>query len=191
MKRIFLPAIALFGVVASSLPSRGMTIEGVTLPKEVSVAGATLPLNGAGLRVFRLGPVPIKVYVAALYAPSPVRSSEEVLASSGPLQFDFIFLRGFSQAQVTEAWNAQFKESVSYDYAGLADDQRAFVASFGALRKGTRQTVTFVGSETQVFEDGVLQGTVRGRDFQRAFLSLWFGAKPVAAELKEALLGKN
>ncbi len=34
-------------------------------------------------------------------------------------------------------------------------------------------------------------GTIKGRDFQKAFLSMWFGAKPVMPTLKAALLGKS
>ena len=47
-----------------------------------------------------------------------------------------------------------------------------------------------MGTDTLVYDSGELKGTIRGRDFQRAFLSLWFGSKPVMPELKAALLGK-
>jgi hypothetical protein len=49
--------------------------------------------------------------------------------------------------------------------------------------------VQFVGSQTQVYDNGQLKGTILGRDFQKAFLSLWFGSNPVQQDLKAALLG--
>ena len=111
------------------------------------------------------------------------------LASPGPLAFTFTFLQGVGQGQVTEAWNAQFKASATYQYAGLAADQAKFVAFFGPLKKGGVEMVEIVGTETRVYDGGSLKGTIQGRDFQKAFLSMWFGPQPVMPSLKKTLLG--
>ncbi len=165
-------------------------IEGVNIPTEKAVAGETVRLNGAGVRTVKLGFFPIKAYVASFYAPSPVGSEAQAVASPGPLQFHFTFLHGVGQGQVTEAWDAQFKTSVTHIYPELAADQKKFVAMFGPLKKGGTQTVEFVGDETRVYDGAALKGTIPGRDFQKAFLSLWFGTKPAEASLKANLLGK-
>ena len=47
-----------------------------------------------------------------------------------------------------------------------------------------------IGTDTLVYDSGVLKGKIAGRDFQKAFLSLWFGSTPVDTNLKNALLGK-
>ena len=52
------------------------------------------------------------------------------------------------------------------------------------------ERVQFVGTNTLVYDSGILKGTIAGRDFQKAFLSLWFGSKAVSPDLKAALLGK-
>lgn len=166
-----------------------MTLEGVNIPAQTVVAGKTLPLNGAGVRVVTLAFIPIKAYVASFYAPAPLRSEKAVLASPGPLQFNFTFLQGVGQGQVTEAWNAQFKASATYTYPGLAADQAKFVAMFGPLKKGGVETVEVIGNTTKIIDGGTLKGTIPGRDFQKAFLSLWFGPNPVMPSLKSALLG--
>jgi hypothetical protein len=64
------------------------------------------------------------------------------------------------------------------------------VGMFGPLQQGGVQVVRFVGTDTVIFDQGVQKGTIAGRDFQRAFLSMWFGGNPVSADLKAALLGK-
>jgi hypothetical protein len=46
-----------------------------------------------------------------------------------------------------------------------------------------------VGTDTLVYDNETLKGTIPGRNFQKAFLSLWFGSKPIQADLKSALLG--
>jgi hypothetical protein len=51
------------------------------------------------------------------------------------------------------------------------------------------EQVQLVGTNTIVIDQGVTKGTIPGRDFQKAFLSLWFGSKAVSPDLKTALLG--
>ncbi|MEX1119006.1 MAG: chalcone isomerase family protein [Terrimicrobiaceae bacterium] len=181
---------ALFLSVLFTLPLQALTIQGVEVAPQKEVSGQTLPLNGAGLRTVTLAFIPIKAYVASFYSPQPLRSYEAVLASPGPLQFNFTFLQGVSQKQVADAWTAQFKQSTSFTYPGLAKDQVTFVGFFGPLKKGGIETVEIEGSETRAYDNGTLRGTIQGRNFQKAFLSLWFGSSPVQDSLKSDLLGK-
>ena len=133
--------------------------------------------------------IPIKIYVAAFYTPGPLRTAEAVINSGGPIQFDFTFLRAVGQEDVTKAWSSQFAQSVSYTYPGYANDRDAFIAMFGPLSGGGVEQVQLVGTNTILIDQGVTKGTIPGRDFQKSFLSLWFGSYPVAPDLKESLLG--
>ncbi len=170
---------------------RAVTIQGVTPAPQVQVSGQMLRLNGAGLRTFSLLGIPIKIYVAAFYAPVPLSSTEAVMASPGPLQFDFTFLRAVAQSDVTKAWTAQFADSVTFTYPGYEKDRDAFIAMFGPLQSGGVESVSISGNETLIYDSGTLKGTIPGRNFQKAFLSLWFGSKAVSPDLKAALLGKQ
>ena len=184
--RILLGTLVFFTLLT---PASALQIEGVNVPAQTTVSGKTLPLNGAGLRTVTLVFLPIKAYVASFYAPAPVRSEADVAASPGPFQFNFTFLQGVGQGQVTDAWNAQFKTSATATYPGLASDQAKFVAMFGPLKKGGVETVEIDGNATRVYDNGTLKGTIQGADFQKAFLSMWFGSNPVMPGLKTALLG--
>jgi hypothetical protein len=187
--RLFILSLFTLTLTASISPSRAVEIQGGVVPPKVEVAGDTLQLNGAGLRTFSLVMVPIKIYVAAFYAPEPLRTVSAVSASPGPLQFDFTFLRDVGQSDVTRAWTSQFAQSVSYTYPGYERDRDAFIGMFGPLKNGGVERVQFVGTNTLVYDSGTLKGTIAGREFQKSFLSLWFGSKPVAPDLKAALLG--
>jgi hypothetical protein len=182
---------ALLAILAAMPFARALEIQGVTVPPTVQVSGQNLPLNGAGLRTFTLLLVPIKIYVAAFYTPGPLRSETEVLASPGPMQFNFTFLRAVGASDVAEAWTSQFANSITYTYPGYQKDRDSFIGMFGALKSGGVQMVQFVGTDTIIYDQGTLKGTIAGRDFQKAFLSLWFGSNPVASDLKAALLGKS
>lgn len=171
-------------------PGVAVEIQGVTVPPQVQVAGSSLQLNGTGLRTFTLLMVPIKIYVAAFYTPAALRTSEAVLSSAGPMQFDFTFLRSVGQSDVTKAWTSQFAQSMGYTYPGYEKDRDAFIAMFGPLSSGGVEQVRLIGTNTVVFDQGTKKGTIPGRDFQKSFLSLWFGSNPVAPDLKDALLGR-
>ena len=186
MKKFLIVLVALLGM---SLPGVALEIQGVTVPPQVQVAGNSLQLNGAGLRTFTLLMVPIRIYVAAFYTPAALRTAEAVMASAGPMQFDFTFLRAVGQSDVSKAWTSQFAQSVSYTYPGYEKDRDAFIAMFGPLSSGGVEQVRFVGTNTVIYDQGTKKGTIPGRDFQKSFLSLWFGSNPVAADLKSALLG--
>ncbi len=180
----------LAAILLSTVPTAlALQIEGVNVAPQVTVSGKTLPLNGAGVRTVVLLVVPIKAYVASFYAPAPLRSGKAVMASPGPLQFNFTFLQGVGQGQVTDAWTAQFKDSVTFTYPGFEADRDKFIKMFGPLKKGGVETVVIDGDDTRVYDSGTLKGTIAGRNFQKAFLSLWFGSNPVMPELKNALLG--
>ncbi|MDX2080229.1 MAG: chalcone isomerase family protein [Terrimicrobiaceae bacterium] len=171
------------------LPVQALQIEGVNLPAQKTVNGQVLQLNGAGLRTFKLLVVPIKVYVASLYAPSPLRTADAVFASPGPLQMNFTFLQNVSASDVAKAWRSQFDASAAGNYPGFASDRDTFIGFFGALSSGDTQTVLFSGGTTTVSVNGQTKGTIAGTNFQQAFLSMWFGSNPVTPELKAALLG--
>jgi hypothetical protein len=179
-----------FALFLGLLPVQALEIQGVNVPPRVTFDGITLPLNGAGLRTFSLVMVPIRIYVAAFYAPTSLRSESAIMASEGPMQFDFTFLRDVGRADVSKAWSSQFAQCVSYAYPGYERDRDAFIGMFGALKNGGVEQVRFVGTNTVVFDQGIQRGTIPGRDFQKSFLSLWFGSNPVAPDLKNALLGK-
>ena len=183
----FLTSLVILALTLTSV--RAVEIQGVSVPSTAQLGGATLQLNGAGLRTFTLLMIPIKIYVASFYTPLALRTAAEAMNANGPLQFDFTFLRAVGQSDVAKAWTSQFAQSVSYTYPGYARDRDAFIAMFGPLQNHGVEQVQMVGTNTLVYDSGKLKGTIPGRDFQRSFLSLWFGSNPVAPDLKSALLG--
>ena len=66
-----------------------LQIEGVEIPPQVKVGGTTLHLNGAGMRTLSPMGIPINLYVASFYSPTPIRSEKAALAAVAPLQLQF------------------------------------------------------------------------------------------------------
>jgi len=176
------------------LPSKGtsllpITLEGVLLPPYREVDGLVLHRNGYGIRQISVYGMKINIYVAGFYSEAPLRTEEEVLSCETPLQFDFTFSRGVGKKQVRYAWQLQLKQSVSYQYEGYEQDRDNFINMFGGLKSGGTESIQLIGEDTLIIDQGELKGRISGKDFQRAFLSMWFGAKPVQLDLKEGLLG--
>lgn len=167
-------------------------LEGVDVPASQEVDGKTLYRNGHGLRSFTFYGLSMKMYVASFYSEIPLRSPEDVLACAGcPMLFHFTFLRSVGQGKVRLAWQKQLDWSVSYTYNGFNQDRDAFISMFGGMEDHGTVTVKFIGDETLVLDQGKLKGTIHGKNFQRAFLSMWFGETAVADDLKLALLGNS
>jgi len=166
--------------------------EKVNLPIVKHVDGVPLKKNGHGIRSINVFGWDIDVYVADFYSASPLLSEEDVLKSHGsslPMQMDFTFLRTVDQGRVISAWSQQLEHSVSYRYDGYESDRDVFIKMFSnEIQNGGIQSVQLVGDKTIMVDQGVHKGNIVGRDFQRAFLSMWFGERAVAEDLKANLL---
>lgn len=118
-------------------------------------------------------------------------SSQDNNSNNGPIQLDFTFLRYVRQSQVVSAWTQQLDHSVTYrDYEGYEADKDRFIqlASRKPIENHGTQSVQLVGDETRIIDQGTLTGVIPGRNFQRSFLSMWFGSMAVSEDLKNNLL---
>jgi hypothetical protein len=191
---------------ATKLPlSPIIVVEGIELPTERQLEdGTTLYRNGHGIRRINFFGMDIKIYVAHLYSYKPIVKEEQIISihehdgqqqqwhqhTNNPLHFDFTFLRHVGQSQVVSAWTKQLDYSVTYTYDGYDADRQRFITSLSsdAIEKNGTQTVQIVGDETKLIHQGRHTGTIYGTNFQRSFLSMWFGPKAVANDLKQDLL---
>jgi len=189
LRRVWLVALGWFVVWCGS--AEGLELEGVAVPASKVVDGKRLVLNGAGVRTLNLAFIAEKVYVASFYSAKRLRTADEVMGYEGPMQLNFTFLRDVSGRQVAEAWRRQIAASVTEVYDSFARDRETFISFFPALSRGDTQTVELLGGKTRARLNGRELGVVVGRDFQRSFLSMWFGRRAVQRELKQALLGQG
>jgi hypothetical protein len=170
--------------------SASVETSGISLPDVMHVNGVQLKRNGHGIRSITFLGMSINVYVAGLYTPKPLLSEEDVYGHrDGPIQMDFTFLRSVGRNKVISAWSQQLEHSVSHSYDGYEKDRDKFIDLFSNhIAYGGTQTVQLVGDNTVIVDQGVHKGDILGRNFQKAFLSMWFGERAVGEDLKENLL---
>jgi hypothetical protein len=162
--------------------------DGVSFPEHIQAGGATLTLNGLGLRKATL--FSIKVYVGALYLAHPASDAQAILTSKDPAEIELRFVFRVSASQLRGAWKEGFDKSA----AGQLPQLQSRIAQLNGWMTGVKsgQRMTFLripGVGVQYAIDGAVQGTIAGGDFARAFFAIWLGPSPPNAELRSGLLG--
>lgn len=154
-------------------------VEGIQFPESRECGGKMLPLQGTGLRTATL--FKIRVYVLAYYA-------AEKKAPQQPSCFDLVYLRDFDAEDVDKAWAFQFKESSQFPYPQLEEHVKNIQNYFGEIKGDRKESFELSEGVTKVFENNQLKGEIKGEEFQKNFLSIWFGKNPPTKELQEELL---
>jgi hypothetical protein len=184
-------AVAAQPVAAPAAPS--VELAGVKLPGSVQVGGATLQLNGAGIRYKFF----IKVYTAGLYLTGRAETPETALAAAGPKRIQVQMLRDidanelgrlFTRGMQDNMTRAEFSKSIpgTLRMAEIFSSRRKLVA-------GDNFSVDWVpGIGTSVLVNGKPQGEpIKEPEFFNALLSIWLGKRPADGDLKAALLGQK
>ena len=186
--------LLLSSLLAAPLPSAalpadsGRTINGVTLPGTVNVAGHTLTLNGGATRKKFV----IKVYVAALYVAQASNKAADILSADAPRQMALHFISGHgTKEKMCSAWNDGLKANTPDASAELQKQFTELCDMMVDIKDGELMTLTYVpGTGTTVTIAGSDKGTIAGKEFADAILRCWIGPKPGPGEgFKKDILG--
>ena len=185
VKRIVLPALVVLGLAAGA--ANGKECAGVSFPDQTQVEGASLTLNGLGLRLATM--LKVKVYVAALYVAKPSNDASAILSSTAPVELVLQFVRDVGADDLRKGWDEGFEKNGKGQLPALKDRIATLNGWMTDIKSG--QKLSFVrkpGAGIQVSVGGANKGTIPGDDFAKAFLSIWLGDPP-NAEIKAGLLG--
>jgi len=162
-------------------------LAGVTMNDEITVGDATLKLNGMGLRKKMF----VKVYVAGLYLEAPTASDAEVVSSPGVKRVVMHFLTNkATKKKMDSAWVEGFEANSPSEYDAIRDRVVEFTNLFGDMKVGDVIEVTVVpDTGTSVVLNGKEKGVIKGDDFGKALLKVWFGDHPPSDDLKAGMLG--
>ncbi|MDE2051186.1 MAG: chalcone isomerase family protein [Gammaproteobacteria bacterium] len=161
---------------------------GVSFPGHLQAHGATLTLNGLGLRKATI--FGIKVYVGALYVGHPTSDAAAVLSSSDPAEIELRFVFHVTAGQLRDAWREGFEKSARGQLAQLQSRIAQLDGWMTSVSSGQRMTFLRIpGVGVQYSLDGAVKGTIPGDDFARAFFAIWLGSSPPSPELRAGLLG--
>src|SRR3954468_17108834 len=107
---------AIFICFAASL-SFAAEIAGTKLPDQVTVAGKTLKLNGAGLRQATF--LKFNAYAAGLYLENGMHDGDAIANSDQAKSIEIVFMRDVSAKQMADAFQEGFDKNCVADCARL------------------------------------------------------------------------
>ena len=184
MRRKMVP-LACF-LLAASLASAA-ELAGVTMPDKATVDGRELVLNGLGLRE----KLWVDVYVAGLYLEHKTSDAQQILGSSAVkhLRMQFVYKK-VEAKKLVDAWT----EGLAANAGGQMEQLRPGLDRLNSwmedVVKGDVMSFTAVpGKGLEVTIKGQSKGVIEDPAFASAFWSIFLGAKPPTASLKEGLLG--
>lgn len=185
MKNLILAAITIFSITYSQAQTE---VEGVTIPNTVSIGGADLVLNGAGMRE----KVVFDLYVGGLYLQSKSSDAKSIINADETMSMKLhIVSRLVSSKKMTSAVDEGFTASMNGDTSALADKIETFKGFFSdKIVKGNIFDIAYVrGRGSVVSKNGKEVGVVEGLAFKKALFGIWLGANPADDDLKAAMLG--
>lgn len=187
-------AAALALAATSATPASAVEVAGARLPDTLTLGGAPLVLNGAGIRTKTF--LKVKVYAAALYLPSRSSDGAAVIALDAPKAVRLALLRDIDRQQLLDS----IREGMDAAEKGRAARFEKQIMTIDAAmppqaKAGQSVVVNYVpGQGTTVGIDGGSTTTVPGKDFADALFGVWLGAKVADGgleDLRDALLGKG
>ncbi len=181
-------AAALAALLACSTAS-AREVSGMKIPDTVEAGGATLRLNGAGVRKKFI--VKVKVYVGALYLAAPASDPAAIVAADAPWVVRMHFLRDVDQKSILGAFRDGFENNSREKLPQLLPLLDRLAPAIPDVKEGQVLVVAYrPGAGATVGVEAGAQVTVEGQEFAQALLRNWLGPDPADSGLKEAMLGR-
>lgn len=173
--------------------AQGVDLAGARFEPAVPLAGSRLLLNGAGIRYKAI----FKVYAAGLYLPAKAGTPEAVYATSGPRRMHIVMLRDIDANELGKLFTQGMEKNSPREQFSRSINGTLRLADLFSRRKRLAAGETFSvdwlpGTGTVVLINGKPEiDPIREPEFFNSLMSIWLGAAPADAGLKDALLGRS
>lgn len=185
MKKLIAGLLAALFSVATAVPAYARQCADVRMPETVQVDGATLHLNGLGIREATV--LQVNVYVAGLYVETTSRNASEILGSDTRKRIVMHFVHDVSRDDMAGAFREGFRNNAPGTDAAKIN---RLVGWAQAMSVGQVMSFTYIpGRGTEFVVNGTSRGVIEGADFARSVFSLYIGGHPPNRGLRTGLLG--
>jgi hypothetical protein len=177
----------------SAIQAATVDVAGVKLEDSITVQGAPLQLNGAGIRYKAI----FKVYTAGLYLGGKASTTEEVLAAPGPKRMTITMLRDIDSRELGKLFSRGMEDNMERSSFSKLIPGVMRMSKVFSDHKELKEGETFVldwlpGTGTVLTVKGSVEGEpFKEPEFFNALMRIWLGPKPADWRLKDALLGKS
>ena len=160
-------------------------VSGVNIPDSVSLQGAELNLQGAGVRSKFF----MDLYVGSLFTPT---ATMDVIDSAGTSAVRLNIISGLiTSDKMIEAINEGFDGAMNGDTTSITTEIAEFIAVFSEeIVKGDQFTLVSVpGQGLTTYKNNQQLSVINNEVFRQAVLAIWLGDNPADEDLKEQMLG--
>ena len=164
------------------------TLDGVTLPDQVTVNNTRLQLNGLGTR--KATWFKVKVYVGGLYLAQKSHAPQVILKSTTPKFINMHFVRDVSAEKLVRGWNEAFSNALGKQEKSFRPLLDKFNKTMGDIKEGEEIQLTFLTNKVIVKFAQRKPVEIIGPKIARAILSVWF-INAADEGLRDGLLAKN
>ena len=196
MKRRLLAAwLAAASLAVLTVPAHSQPVDvaGVKYAPEVTVGGAKLQLNGAGVRYKAI----FKVYAAGLYLTAKANTPQAALTAPGPKRLHIVMLRDIDGNELGKLFTRGMEQNASReDFAKSIPGTIKMGEIFAAkkmLTQGESFQVDWLPGQGTVISINGKQAAepIKEPEFYSSLMKICLGNNPADAQLKELLLGKE
>jgi Chalcone isomerase-like len=188
LSKLVLPGVCALALLAlTGRNASAAEISGVKLPDQVTVAGKSLKLNGAGLRQATF--LKVNVYAAGLYLENSSGDGDAIANSDQSKSIEMVFMRDVSAKQMADAFQEGFDKNCVAGCTELKPHISKLQGLMKDMKKGDSMAFHFTSSGVEVMIRGQKMGSVGDKAFSHQLIRCWIGKNPPNAGLKEGLLG--
>jgi hypothetical protein len=176
---------------AQGSATAAVELAGVRYAPTANLGGATLSLNGAGIR-YRFV---VRVYTAGLYLATKATTTEAVLSAAGPKRLHVVMLRDIDGNDLGKLFTRGMQDNSPREEFAKSIPGTLRMAEVFATKKRLAQGESFgfdwlPGQGTVLMLNGKPFGEpIKEPEFFHALMRIWLGPSPADANLKDALLG--
>ncbi|MDX2322283.1 MAG: chalcone isomerase family protein [Moritella sp.] len=160
-------------------------VSGVAVPDNVSVEGASLNYQGAGVRSKFF----IDLYVGSLFTQTV---NKDVINSQDVSAIRLNIISGLiTSEKMVSAINEGFDGATAGNIAPIAAEIAEFIGVFSEeIVKGDQFTlVSLPGKGLMTYKNNEKLSTIDNEVFRQAVLAIWLGDEPADDDLKDDMLG--
>ena len=182
--------LALMAVFSIGFANAQTEVGDATLPNQITMGGAELVLNGAGMRE----KVVFDLYAGGLYLQSKSSDAQRIINADETMVMKLdIVSKLVSSKKMKSAVDDGFEASTNDNIAPLADRIEKFKSFFSdKIEKTNVFDIAYIkGEGSVVYKNGTKIGVIEGMDFKKALFGIWLGEDPADDDLKDAMLGNN
>ena len=179
--------IAMVMVLGFTQIAEAKEVAGINVPSTMNANGASLNLNGAGLREKFF----IDVYVGALYLGQKTSDAAKVINSEEPMAIKLHMLRDVDGEKMANANREGFENATGGNTAPIKSEIDSFLAVFGSeASEGNVYDMVYIpGKGLEVYVNNKLTSTIKGAAFKKALFGIWLSDNPAQESLKDDMLG--